>query len=279
MKRKAYEKLLLAFLSMGITTSLLLQGCGNTVKQASSPFSDAKPKETTDGVMKEDEIVRDSVDATDTVRWINASYAILTEINGQDYSMFGGMEATQANKIMEVASLEEWWDVTDRKSADETLDWVLTEGHRTDFLETVGIMEECGFSELTPQEREQVLVEDFELDEDSASIYANYYKMYEQYGTTAIDAWDYCRGMNLCGFYYIAGYYTKEEALDKALEIANTTQSRFGSWDDLVDSYLRGYEYWMDEDSAERRGIYEDLCAREDNPYAVDYHTVLTKEW
>ena len=46
-----------------------------------------------------------------------------------------------------------------------------------------------------------------------------------------------------------------------------------------MDSYLRGYEYWAEESSSERRKIYEDLKKRSDNPYSVDYNTVLEKTW
>ena len=83
--------------------------------------------------------------------------------------------------------------------------------------------------------------------------------MYEQFGAEAIDGWDYCRALNLMSFFYLAGYYTEEEALDKSLEIAVTLQEKFDSWDALVDSYLRGYEYWAEESSDERREVYEDL--------------------
>ncbi len=105
------------------------------------------------------------------------------------------------------------------------------------------------------------------------------FAMYEQYGAEAIDAWDYCRALNLMGFFYLAGYYTETEALDGSLEIAKTLQGKFDSWDALVESYLRGYEYWAEESSDERREIYEDLKKRDDNPYSVDYNTELVKSW
>ena len=46
-----------------------------------------------------------------------------------------------------------------------------------------------------------------------------------------------------------------------------------------MESYLLGYEYWGQESSDERRGIYEDLKGRADNPYAVDYNLTLEKTW
>lgn len=64
-----------------------------------------------------------------------------------------------------------------------------------------------------------------------------------------------------------------------ALEVAQIMQPLFDSRDDLVDSYLRGYECRTAESSDERREVYEDLKSRNDNPYAVDYNTTLEKTW
>ncbi len=220
-----------------------------------------------------------TVEITDTVRWFNASYAVLTELNGWDYNRFAGLPANEESMALEQESLDEWWGVTDRASADETLDWILTEGHRADFVDNMSYLEEAGMSDVAPEDRAAFVLEYFQVTEDGAQLMADCYGYYEQYGATAIDGWDYCRAMNLLSFYYLAGYYTEQEALDKSLEIAQTMQPLFGSWDELVDSYLRGYEYWAEESSDERRAVYEELKGRDDNPYAVDYNTALEKTW
>ncbi len=216
---------------------------------------------------------------SDTIRWFNASYAILTELNHWDYNTFPGIKINENTQNMEIASLKASWDVTDRQSADETLDWVLSEGHRADFVESALLLEEAGMGEIPAGQRAAWAAESFGLSEDDAEYFVMVYDSYEAYGEGAIDAWDYSRALNLLSFYYIAGYYTREEALDKALEIAQTVQPEFDSWDEYVESYLRGYEFWAEESSDERRGVYEDLKSREDNPYAVDYHTTLEKTW
>lgn len=216
---------------------------------------------------------------SDTLRWITASYAVLTEINGQDYTKFGGMNATESNAKMIQNSLKEWWDVTDRQSAEETLDWVLTEGHRAGFAEQGAYIEALGITELPEEEWNSFIQYCFETDEDTAQYLVDMYRLYAERGESTIDAWDYCRALNLLSFYYIAGYYTEEEALDKSLEIAKEFQAKYQSWDELVDSYMYGYEYWAEESSEERREVYEDLKSRKDNPYAVDYNTTLEKTW
>ncbi len=215
----------------------------------------------------------------DTIRWFNASYAVLTAINGKDYNTYGGMEPNAVNQKMQQLSLEEWWGVTDRETADENLDWILTEGHRTDYVEFMKYLDELELNTIPAEERAATLPYMFDMTEDEAEQIAKYYNWYEESGESVIDGWDYCRALNLLSFYYVAGYYTKEEALDKSLEIAQEMQPKFGSWDELIDSYMRGYEYWNESDSEERRKVYEDLLSADDNPYSVDYNTALQKEW
>lgn len=224
---------------------------------------------------------RTTAEMSDTIRWFNASYAVLTELNGWDYNRFAGLPANDTTMEMEIESLKEWWDVTDRASADDTLEWILTEGHRTGFAENMAVFEESGLGNEAAEDRADFILDNFDVDADEAEGYAAAYALYEEFGEHAIDGWDYCRAMNLLSFYYLAGYYTEEESLDKSLEIAQMiqTDSGFESWDDLMESYLRGYEYWAEESSDERRAVYEDLKGREDNPYAVDFKMALEKTW
>ena len=228
--------------------------------------------------MGKEEVI-DEVELTDTVRWFNTSYALLTEMNKWDYNLFGGAENTEENQKQAQKMLDRYWGVTDRESADQTLDWVLKEGQRGNFVNIMQTLEQDGVGALDPEERPDFLTEQYSMDEKSSQLYAQWYGMYEEYGEGAIDGWDSCRAMSLPGYYYLAGYYTKEEALDKSLEIAKIIQPLFSSWDDLIDSYLRGYEYWSQESSEERRAIYEDLKEREDSPYKIDYHLALEKTW
>lgn len=221
-----------------------------------------------------------TVEITDTVRWFNASYAVLTELNGWDYNRFAGLAANDDTAASVQQMLQSSWDVTDRASADETLDWILTEGHRSGFAENGQYLaDEAGLGDIPEDQRLDFVLENFTVTSDEAQSYVDQFAMYEEFGAGAIDGWDYCRAMNLMSFYYLAGYYTEQEALDKSLEIAQTMQPLFTSWDDLIASYLRGYEYWAEESSGERQAIYDDLKTRDDNPYAVDYNMTLEKTW
>mgnify|MGYP002512440962 CR=1 FL=1 len=281
--KKISKNLVAVTLSAALAASSLA-GCGATPIAETSDniaVSNDNTKSTADeaSTAEASSEVVDSVEGeTDTVQWFNASYAIITYLNGQDYNLFGGSEPGKVMEMQYQAMLDSAWGVTDRTTADETLDWILTEGHRDDFMITGELLEqmaqECGEEEL-----ENFLIEEFDESPEEAEFDMMAYNMYKEYGETAIDGWDYCRALSLLSFYYMAGYYTKEEALDKSLEIAETVQPLFTSWDELIDSYLRGYEYWAEEDSSERREVYEELLAENDNPFRVDYNVTLEKTW
>jgi len=277
------KRSLRAFLTLVLSLVLvltLLSGCGSKSSTEKTEEKETEAVRPEEGERAPGSEKRETeAEVSDTIRWFNASYAILTDLNGWDYNLFGGMEPTPSNEELEKQLLDEWWGVTDRASADETLDWILAEGHRAEFADNMTYLEEDGFGELSEEERVPYLLQYYEMDEDEANFYTNCYTMYEQYGIDAITGWDCCRAMNLLGYYYLAGYYTEEEALDQSLVIAQDIQTIFGSWDELVDSYLRGYEYWAEESSDDRRAVYEDLKTRADNPFAVDYNMTLEKTW
>lgn len=220
-----------------------------------------------------------AVEITDTIRWINGTYAVLTQLNGWSYNLYGGLPQNEMNAQICQNSLEEWWSVTDRESAVENLNWILEEGHRAEYVSLMQQLEEEGITEAAPEEYESYLTQNYDMTSEEVQLYAQMYRYYKEFGPNAIDAWDYSRAMSLLGTYYLAGYYTEQEALDKSMEVAAAIQPLFTSWDEYMASYLRGYEYWAEEDSAERLAVYEELKGFEDSPYKLDWNLTLEKSW
>lgn len=224
-------------------------------------------------------------DTSDTVKWINTTYAMLTYANGGNLNLVGGYKKNSVNETIVQGGLENSWDVTDRQTADETLDWILTEGHRSNYRSEMASMEEDGLLDLPDGEILDYL-KSIDFTDGEAACYVAAAQAYKAKGEHAIDAWDYCRALQLLGWYYVAGYYTEQESMDKSLEIAKELQQSYGSWEELVDSYLAGYNYWSEDDpddpesdTAERRAVYEELKGSKDNPYNLDWNTVLEKTW
>lgn len=220
-----------------------------------------------------------------TVKWINTTYAILTKANNCNVDWIGGYAKTEKGKELVLSALDEWWEVTDRSTADENLDWLLDEGHRAVFMDEMATLRDEGYLEMSDSEA-RLAFKDMEFDDDTAACYIAMMALYKEKGDHAIDAWDYCRALQLLGWYYLADFYTKEEALDKSLEIAKLLQAQYGSWEELCESYLAGYNYWMEDDpsdpdsaTADRRSVYDQLKSQKNSPYSLDFNTALEKTW
>lgn len=216
---------------------------------------------------------------SDTIQWFNNTYAILTVLNERDYRVYSGGSPNIAEKTLAKALLENTWDVTDRESAEESLQWLLDEGHRIPLAEELAYLAELGLADVSEDQRAAAILANFDLDEQQAEQYTEWFSLYEQHGENVAAAWDYSRAMWLLSYYYLADYYTLEESLDQSLALAETIQSTFDSWDSFMESYFIGYEYWSEESSEERRKIYEDLKSCSDNPFVLDWNTALEKTW
>lgn len=228
--------------------------------------------------VKESENV-DATEVSDTVQWINGTYALLTQLNGWDYNIYGAMPVNDTTSMLQQQMLEEWWGVTDRQTADDNLEWLLGDGHRVPFVEDVMMLEEVGVQEVLAEERAALIYENYEMTEEEAGQWAEWYNAYEMYGEAALAGWDYSRAISVLSNYYVAGYYTEEEALNQSLEIALMIQSSFDSWDSFMESYFMGYEYWAEESSDERRAVYEELKQASDSPYNLDWNLNLQRTW
>ena len=220
-----------------------------------------------------------AIENTETIQWFNNTCAVLTAANQWDYTMFGGLPTNNTSKIIVENLLSEWWGVTDHESAEETMNWLLGKGQRVSFAEDMEYLAETGLADVTEEERIDMILEYFDGDEEEAHRYADWFAFYEQYGPDAAAGWDYSRAMTLLGYYYLAGYYTEEEALDKSLETAKVIQGTFDSWDSFMESYFVGYEYWSEESSDDRREIYEEIKTASDSPFSLDWGMTLEKSW
>lgn len=94
------------------------------------------------------------------------------------------------------------------------------------------------------------------------------------------DAWDLCRAMQLIACAYLANFYEREKLNELSLEVALLLQQCFNSWDEMVQSYLKGLEEWgvisLPEPEAylilqERKSAYNILRTLKNPPYSVDW--------
>ncbi len=216
----------------------------------------------------------------DTVKWINGTYAVFTVINNGDINEIGGFKKTPETVQSVKDMLKEWWGITNREEADNAVEWLMNEGHRKDFLQSYYA------NELQNLSREELNENLEKLSKEDKVYYTLLFNAYEKYGEDAVTGWDYSRAVQLLGYYYLADYYTYEETMDKSLAVSRQIQKTFSSWDDFVQSYLYGYQYWNDDDieqkgssSYNRAETYKKIKAMSNSPYKLDWKMELKKSW
>lgn len=229
-------------------------------------------------------LVQEDIES-DTIQWFNATYAPLTAANNGDYTLIGGDEKNPYFTQLYAAVISRDWGVDNRKDAYDMIEWLIYEGHHQSYLERIRQMEEDGWFELDSLEAKEE-IEKAANDTEEKNKYLTAYHTYQIYGEKGIKAWDLCRAIQLCGDYYLCDYYTLEEAMNQSLLIAKLIQEEYGSWEEMAESYLLGYEYWRGEDGSDkysatyrRRTIYEELQEEPQGPYTVDWNTELKDTW
>lgn len=74
-------------------------------------------------------------------------------------------------------------------------------------------------------------------------------------------AWDLCRACQILGMGYVGGYIERQEMIRESVKVGQVMQKYFHSWEELYDSYLKGYCEWR-KDAGE--GAEKDIQARQD---------------
>lgn len=225
----------------------------------------------------------------DTLQWLNATYAIFSYSGKKDYTYVGGYSDENSSvRDNTREQLKESWGITNKWTALESLLWLAEEGHAWEYDETIRFMYWCGLIDCGEEELKGFLDElyyegwDAEEVEGLYEYYTTIRSIHGICGENGIDAWDYCRIMQLCGGCYVAGYFTLEECLTIQLAVAQVIQQQFGSWEAMADSYFYGYSYWTFDSYliSLRRQAYEDMLTREDSPFQVlDFYMELEKFW
>lgn len=221
----------------------------------------------------------------ETILWFNASYATLTYSNGWDWHLIGGIEPTEDNIATAEMLLRSSWSVRDRESALETVDSLKTKGHREKCRECMEQLEDWGLLDVDRKDFLDKLSEKKEVENPGRYVIA--YVMHENdVDPEYITAWDLCRVNQLYADYYLCGYMTYEEAMDAALENSLILQEMYDSWEEMMDAYMLGYQFWQgdlavseDSPTLKRYHYYEMLDGMPDGPYTLDWDMKLKKSW
>ena len=218
---------------------------------------------------------------SETVQWICTSYALYTQISRKTLGYIGGFTPKEMEvdimKYYIAMSLSESWGIVDRDTAIEKISWILNTGHREKYREYAGMMEENKMFGMTEAQLNESIKYYYE---EKGKLRLVYYT-YPDKGMHSIDAWDYCRALQVLGDCYLANYISLEECLDISLVVAKELQNQYENWEEVVNGYMYGYYYWSgDKEAAE--GRYEDymeLLEMENSPYNIPYDVELKENW
>lgn len=170
--------------------------------------------------------------------------------------------------------LVRWWDITDHESAIEGMTVLLNIGHRASYNEEMQKLESLYPNSL--------------LEENPNSFLSKMILAYRKHGENALLGWDMGRVAAITQCCYIVGYISMEELLDLSVDAGQKAQKYFNSWEDMMESYLLGLQYWKrDNDSnseiVERWNLYREFRDQKKffkkNIYKmVSFHTPLSKK-
>lgn len=228
-----------------------------------------------------------------TLRWMNTAGSILLAANeGSFYRMAGMIYPGGEDKPERVERirkmLREYWEIETHDQAMEEMQSLLDTGMRSSYGREMQQLETlcagCSEEQLIEIARQQ----NPKADEDS--FLPRMLMAYRKYGEDALLGWDMGRAAFIVQCCYFVGYVSMEEVLEIGVEAGKKAQAVFQNWEEMMESYLLGGQYWQRDDrndpqsmTAERWKLYIKLWkgdnAFRETPYlSIPFDLPLSKE-
>lgn len=95
-------------------------------------------------------------------------------------------------------------------------------------------------------------------------------------------AWDLCRACQILAMGFVGGYIERQEMMAESMKVGCIMQKYYHSWNELYDSYIKGYRKWRmgiggdaSKDIADREALCSRLLEMADGPCTVAWDTAL----
>lgn len=152
---------------------------------------------------------------------------------------------TQTSGLKEM--LKDFWDIDDKSTAIDTLNWLVEEGHRTDADEVLAVIKS---GDAVSNKQLKSAVDLCNKATSTMKLRLNFTdEMFKNVKTTT--AWDSDRLVNVARWCYSADYITEEEAWSYIEKAVAMTKSSLNSWEEYYISFAYGraiaYEGDIDE--------------------------------
>lgn len=194
----------------------------------------------------------------DTEEWIKgASAPLVLSRRDSDIKLFAGFKNDEKIKNTLKLELVKIWGIKNKEDIEETIKSLLSADRRN-----------VVFEETLKNLKTDNLKTDFK----------NYYK---ESGEKATIAWDYARAIHIVGTGYLAGYYSKTEAMDESLKISKLIQSNFNSWEEYNERFLEGFQNATNDYKAREilKNRIDNLQKLSSSPYRLRWDMILEKNW
>ena len=213
-----------------------------------------------------------------TVRWIIDAYAIYVPFESGEYGELGGHSLNDWDQEQVKEYLSDWWGITSRATATRTISQMLKKGTRASYRHAFETYLKKGY--LSMDENGYVdIISISEIPEDEQCRTWVCYDAYGHLDTRGVDAWDYVRIMRITGLCYQCGYISLEECLDQCLPIAQRLQKEYGSFEEIFESYIYGYQFWKNDSDDDRIYFYRRAAGEAVENIQSEYNTELVKDW
>lgn len=220
------------------------------------------------------------IEMTDTLLWLNGTWAgLLVENCGDIMEYASTVPLPLLDRFLTKRVLKKWWGITNRKSLLEQISD--KSGYcklRAGYDKAVARRELWELPDEDFYKKLKVCdISDAEYD-DLAAVHV----MSKHMQLIPIIAYDYARVIMLCEYGYNAGYLKLDESIDMAIDTGKKMQSCFSSWDEMNESYLTGYLFWLivaKQDVVEswksRVKALETVQEMENGPFSLDWNLPL----
>ena len=231
-----------------------------------------------DSQKAESDLTFEDVKDDPTVRWIIDAYAIYVPFESGEYGELGGHSLNDWDQEQVKEYLSDWWGITSRATATRTISQMLKKGTRASYRHAFETYLKKGY--LSMDENGYVdIISISEIPEDEQCRTWVCYDAYGHLDTRGVDAWDYVRIMRITGLCYQCGYISLQECLDQCLPIAQRLQKEYGSFEEIFESYIYGYQFWKNDSDDDRIYFYRRAAGEAVENIQSEYNTELVKDW
>lgn len=208
-----------------------------------------------------------------------------------DPEVITGHEVDDDIKDDTLAFLEDAWNITDRKSAEEVIDRVITFGHESKYKAALdqpeikaaidAIVEDYGDS-FSYEDAKKI---DEEYFEDKGISTDEFYKVkgaacaYVRFGEDALIGYDYLRLVRVVSLCYQCGFLTEEEYSQLLYNMETALQKQFSSFEEIHETYYYGEMFRLKKKTSTSDETISDIASGIKALDARRYYQKIEKQY